>query len=370
MKRKSISIVLALVMILSLSISATAATLYGDANVDGRTYPDVMPFVHPPFYNIRLIVETDDSGKITAVQDNGTGLEGSVESKDMEELWEKKNKPFYDIMLNSGLLEKFVGKTRDEVAEMAVNTGDADAVTGATMVGLAAKEAVLNAFDGKTGLTFLPGKGSVMPVKEISAHDVVLESKLPEGFQVEVVDVRHGVRNEDVLDAKYYRAEMKDGLLSIHFENDLAPGKYFVNVVDASNTFRAPNFESGHGEEDEAQAPRFVVDSGLQAEDIRMEGRQIVLDKGDMANYMKNLQHVIVLAEGAEEPIEQEPVGHHGTVYERFNILSENGELNQDATLYNKKDQTETPIFEKGKTYEITIVSYGYPDLNLKYTAE
>ena len=30
-----------------------------------------------------------------------------------------------------------------------------------------------------------------------------------------------------------------------------------------------------------------------------------------------------------------------------------------------KKDRTETPIFEKGKTYEITIVSYGYPELKV-----
>lgn len=101
-----------------------------------------------------------------------------------------------------------------------------------------------------------------------------------------------------------------------------------------------------------------------------MEGRQIVLDKGDLANYLKNLQHVLVLAEGAEKPVEQEPVGHHGTVNERFNLLTENGELNPDATLYNKKDRTETPIFEKGKTYEITVVSYGYPDLKVTYTAE
>ena len=370
MHRKSVSLVLALVLALGLSLSATAATLQGDANVDGRTYPDVMPFIHPPFYNIRLTVETDDSEKITAVQDNGTGLEGSVESKDMEELWVNKNKPFFDMMLKSGMLEKFVGKTRDEVAEMAVNTGEADAVTGATMVGVAAKEAVLNALDGKKGLTFLPGKGSVMPVKEISGRDVVLESKLPEGFQVEIVDVRHGVKNMDVLDAQSYQVEIKDGLLALHFENDLAPGKYFVNVVDASRTFRAPNFESGHGEEDEAQAPRFVVDSGLQAGNIRIEGRQIVLENGDLANYLKNLQHVLVLAEGAEKPIEQEPVSHHGTVNERFNLLTENGELNPDATLYNKKDRTETPIFEKGKTYEITVVSYGYPDLTVKYTAE
>lgn len=370
MNRKSISMVLTLLMALSLSLGAMAATLEGDANVDGRTYPDVMPFIHPPFYNIRLTVETDDSGKITAVKDNGTGLEGSVESKDMEDFWVQKNKPFFDMMLNSGLLEKFVGKTRDEVADMAVNTGEADAVTGATMLGLAAQEAVLNAFDGKKGLIFLPGKGSVMPVKEIEGRNVVLESKLPEGFELKLVDVRHGVRNEDVLDTQTYKTEWKDGLLSLRFENDLAPGKYYVNVIDSSHTFRAPHFESGHGEEDEAQAPFFVVDSGLKQEDIKLKGRQIVLEKGDLANYMKNIEHVLILAEGAQKAVEQEPVGHHGTVNERFNVLTEDGELNPDATLYNRKDRTETPIFEKGKTYEITVASYGYPDFVVKYTAE
>ena len=43
-----------------------------------------------------------------------------------------------------------------------------------------------------------------MPVKEINGRDVVLESKLPEGFELELVDVATACRNEDVLDAKNY----------------------------------------------------------------------------------------------------------------------------------------------------------------------
>ena len=45
---------------------AVAATYEGDANVDQRHYPETTPFIHTPFYNVLVQVETDDDGGITA----------------------------------------------------------------------------------------------------------------------------------------------------------------------------------------------------------------------------------------------------------------------------------------------------------------
>ena len=81
---KTFRSLLALVMALCLALGASCAladqTLEGDANVDQRYYPAVTPFIHPPFYNVKLAVEVDDHGVITNVTDNGTGGAGSFAS--------------------------------------------------------------------------------------------------------------------------------------------------------------------------------------------------------------------------------------------------------------------------------------------------
>ena len=59
-------------------------TLEGDANVDQRNYPSTVPFIHPPFYNVKVTVDVDDDGKITSVTDNGTGKTGSVQEGNEE----------------------------------------------------------------------------------------------------------------------------------------------------------------------------------------------------------------------------------------------------------------------------------------------
>ena len=55
---------LLLVTVLCLALSTGAAladqTLEGDANVDQRNYPSTAPFIHPPFYNVKLAVTVDD----------------------------------------------------------------------------------------------------------------------------------------------------------------------------------------------------------------------------------------------------------------------------------------------------------------------
>lgn len=370
---KKVSLCLALVLALSLVLPSLglAAVLEGDANVDGRNYPSVTPFVHPPFYNVKVKVETDDAGKVLKVEDNGTGLEGSIASKDQEERWVSKNKPYFDAAMAAGLFAKFEGKTAEEIAAMAMHTGDADAISGATLVGLATREAVLNALEGKAGKKFLPVEGNVMPVKSQDDAIVVLESKLPADFDLQLLDIRYSPFNgeEDVLAADKYTAELKDGLLTITFANpaSLLPGKYNVNVIDASNTYRNPDFESGHGEEDMAQNPRFVI----EAKDAKVEvdGVQIQVTGADIATYLKNVMHVIVNAEGWEKPIEQEQIGHHGTVNSRFNLLTADGKLNGEATSYNRETKENNPIFESGKTYQITVDAYGFPTLQFEYTA-
>lgn len=357
---------------LCLPLAGSAAVSEGCANVDGRFYPSVEPFVHPPFYNVCVKVETDDAGKVIKVEDNGTGLEGSVESKAFEEKWQSKNKPFWDAAVKAGVLTRFEGKTAAEIEALSMNSRESDAISGATLCGLAAKEAVLNALSGRQGKAFLPLTGSVLPVKAISGNDVVMENRLPEGFAPKVLDIRYGAYNaaEDMIGEDSYTVAFKDGQAVISFKDiaQLKPGKYYVNIVDESGAYRSPHFESGHGEEDAAQAPRFIIEA--KDATVSADGTQIVLSSGDMADYMKNIRHVLVLAEGAEQPVEQEIVGHHGTVNKAFNLLTAEGRLNPAASIYNRKDKTETPIFEAGKTYQITVSAFGYPDLSFSYQAE
>ena len=76
--KKLLLMVMALCLALSMGAALADQTLEGDANVDQRNYPATVPFIHPPFYNVKLSVTVDDSGVITAVTDNGTGAAGSV----------------------------------------------------------------------------------------------------------------------------------------------------------------------------------------------------------------------------------------------------------------------------------------------------
>ena len=82
--RSLMTLMLALSMALSMTCALADQTLEGDANVDQRNYPSTAPFIHPPFYNVRLIIEADNSGVITAVKDNGTGGPGSVQEGNEE----------------------------------------------------------------------------------------------------------------------------------------------------------------------------------------------------------------------------------------------------------------------------------------------
>ena len=362
--KKLLIAVLALCLALSACVALADQTLEGDANVDQRNYPSTTPFIHPPFYNVKLAVTVDDSGVITSVTDNGTGAAGSVQEGN-EEFWANKNKPYYDAAVNAGLLDKFVGKTVEEVRAMDMTSGGADAVSGATMVSAAAQEAVVNALEGKAGKTFLPVEGCALPVESVDGGTVILQNALPEDFDLQVLDIRRGVRNEAIIPADSYTVEAADGKVKIAF-NDIAAlkaGYYYVNVTDNSGKYRSPSFEGGPAA---AQAPYFIIDSGLNADDLSFDGEKIVLASGSMADYLENLQHVQILAEGAEKPVEQEIVGHHGTVG-NFIALDENGVLNADGVV-KARNGDENPLFEAGKNYTVTVAAFGYPELSFSYT--
>ncbi len=364
---KTLRSLLALALVLCLTACAGCAlagkTLEGDANVDQRNYPSTTPFIHPPFYNVKLSVEVDDSGVITSVKDNGTGAAGSVQEGN-EEFWEKKNKPYFDAAVSGGLLDKFVGKTVDEVKAMDMAAG-MDAISGATMVSAAAREAVINAFEGKAGKTFLPVEGSALPVEKIEGNTVTLSNALPEDFDLQVLDIRWGVRNEEIIPADSYKTEIADGKVNITF-NDitaLKAGYYYVNVVDAGAKYRSPSFEGGPAA---AQAPYFIIDSGLSAGDISFDGKAVILASGSMADFLQNIRHVQILAEGAEKAAEQEIVGHHGTVG-NFIALDENGVLNADGVV-KARNGDESPLFEAGTQYTVTVAAFGYPELVFPFT--
>ncbi len=361
--KKLLIAVLALCLALSMSAALADQTLEGDANVDQRNYPSTAPFIHPPFYNVKLAVTVDDSGVITAVADNGTGAAGSVQEGN-EEFWANKNKPYFDAAVNAGLLDKFVGKTLEEVRAMDMTAGGVDAVSGATMVSAAAQEAVVNALEGKAGKNFLPGEGCALPVESVDGGTVVLQNALPKDFDLQVLDIRWGVRNEEVIPAESYTVANADGKVTITFAQPeaLKPGYYYVNIVDASGKYRSPAFEGGPAA---AQAPYFIIDSGLTAADITFDGKGIALASGSMADYLQNIQHVQILAEGAEKATEQEIVGHHGTAGS-FIALDENGVLNVDG-MVKARNGSENPLFEAGKKYTVTVAAFGYPELVFAY---
>ena len=179
-----------------------------------------------------------------------------------------------------------------------------------------------------------------------------------------MLDIRWGVRNEEIVPADRYTVEIANSKVTISFPDPAAlkPGYYYVNVVDAGGKYRSPSFEGGPAA---AQAPYFIIDSGLTAEDITFDGKGIVLASGSMTDYLANIQHVQILAEGAEKPVEQEIVGHHGTVG-NFIALDENGMLNADGVV-KARNGSESPLFEAGKQYTVTIAAFGYPELVFPY---
>ena len=155
-----------------------------------------------------------------------------------------------------------------------------------------------------------------------------------------------------------------DSKVTITFRDaaSLKAGYYYVNVVDGSGKYRSPSFEGGPGA---AQAPYFIIDSGLTAEDISFDGQSVVLSSGSMADYLQNIEHVLILADGAEKATEQVIVGHHGTA-SAFIALDENGTLNAGGVV-KARNGSESPLFEDGVNYTVTVAAFGYPELSFSF---
>ena len=83
--KKFFAVMMALCLALSLSAALADQTLEGDANVDQRNYPSTAPFIHPPFYNVKLGVWPDIAGE------NGTtyvSLFDTIVTEEWNPLWQ------------------------------------------------------------------------------------------------------------------------------------------------------------------------------------------------------------------------------------------------------------------------------------------
>ena len=72
-----------------------------------------------------------------------------------------------------------------------------------------------------------------------------------------------------------------------------------------------------------------------------------------------------ILAEGAEKPVAQEIVGHHGTIGS-FIALDENGILNADGEVKARNGDV-SPLFAAGTRYTVTVAAFGYPELTFPF---
>ena len=68
---------------------------------------------------------------------------------------------------------------------------------------------------------------------------------------------------------------------------------------------------------------------------------------------------------GAEKAVEQEIVGHHGTAGS-FIALDENGVLNAEG-IVKARNGDESPLFEEGTKYTVTVAAFGYPELTFSF---
>ena len=356
--------------------------LYGDANVDQQQYPLVAPFVHPPFYNVRVKVTLDKDGKIASVEDDNTATKGLAPGT-AQEFFNKKNKRFFDL-LTADVYKKFVGKDRAGVEAMQMKSGEADAVSGATESGKALKQAVLNALDKKAGKKFLEKDQMLVaeaPVKTGEGWKIHFKNQLPSDFKVQLLSVNQGIYNgERLLGADTYNWKAEGDGFDLLLKDVNAPaGKYYVNIVDENKNYRSPDFESGHG-----ATPKyayFVIPKGAN---ISYEHDKLNVPDNEFSNFQQNIEEIEVIEwdtakdkpvmvkgrDGKEVPkaVEIEPVGHHGTKgnYAQNPLFHTDGTVNETVTA----GRQPKPIFEKNKTYKIVVKTYGYGDTGFMYTAK
>lgn len=345
--------------------------LFGDANVDQQQYPAIAPFIHPPFYNVRVKVTVGKDGKIQSVEDNET-IEKGLAPGMKKDFFEKKNAPFFNQLKEQKFYDKVKGLDRAGVEALKVNHGEVDALTGATETGKAFKQAILNAFDKKEGKKFLSEKETLVAEKPMVTKQGVtvhFKNNLPKDFKVKLVSVNAGIYNgENVIDSsKIQWKAAKDGF-DLTIAGDLKAGKYMVNIVDESGKYRSPDFESGHGSP--RKYPFFVIEKGAK---LAYKDGKLTISDNDYANFQQNIEEIVVTPLKGNEPIKDkamdiEPVGHHGTKgdYQKNPMFLKDGSISEAVTFGRKK----APVFMKGVSYKIEVETYGYGTLEFTYTAK
>ena len=353
--------------------NTTSRILYGDYNVDQVNYPQVAPFIHPPFYNMRVRVVVDSDNKIIEVANNNTGIEGVGTGP----AWSRHQK-YWDRMIAGNLFAKFVGKNLAQVKNMDMRTGGVDTVAGATANSIAVKEAVINAFEGRAGRGFLTDTQTLKAQQienPLGITAISFTNTLPADFDVRLHSVSHGIYNAKTI---IQGASLSQNGTTLNIPSNLKAGHYYVNIVDANKKHRSPDFEGGLAED--GHYPYFIIKSNASLS-YDSVAKKLTVSDGDLANVYENVQHIIIKDKskigsmvsgrnGAPVPytgVEIDTIGHHGTIgTAATEIFDENtGAIKPNAKIGRAK----TAVFENGKNYEIEVKVLGYGIINFEYTA-
>ena len=145
---------------------------------------------------------------------------------------------------------------------------------------------------------------------------------------------------------------------------NLKAGHYYINIIDKSEKYRSPDFETRGG----IHYPYFVIknEATLSYDNV---AKKISVSDGDLGNIFNNIHEINVKdisKIGSKVPgrggqmvdysgISIEPVGHHGNVDENAkNFFNADGSIN---TAYKVRDKD---IFESGKSYIIELDVWGF----------
>jgi|GEM_PF-1329469 len=353
--------------------NTTSRILYGDYNVDQVNYPQVAPFIHPPFYNMRVRVVVDSDNKIIEVANNNTGIEGVGTGP----AWSRHQK-YWNRMIAGNLFAKFVGKNLDQVKNMDMRTGGVDTVAGATANSIAVKEAVINAFEERAGRGFLNDTQTLKAQQienPLGTTAISFTNTLPADFDIRLHSVSHGIYNAKT---KIQGANLSQDGTTLNIPSNLKAGHYYVNIVDANKKYRSPDFEGGLAED--GHYPYFIIKSNANL-GYDSAAKKLTVSDGDLANVYENVQHIIIKDKskiGTKVPgrngamvdytgMEIDTIGHHGTIgTAATEIFDENtGAIKPNARI----GRAQTLVFENGITYVIEVKVLGYSIINFEYTA-
>lgn len=341
----------------------------GQANVDQRLYPDVglddtdAVFVHPPFFNARVKVKLDKKGRIIYVKDDQTGKKSLRPNDPLKKYWKMVHgglwnggKVMYIGEYKGGaktVFPKFTGKKLAQVKKMKFAKRTLVAEDGTVkkqvdIVAYAIKEAVINAIEGKKGKGFLKAEETLTPEAEVTKEDtkVSFKNTLPKGFKAELVSVVHGAQNSSDKAAAVKGVSLSKDGKTLTIPKGLEAGHYYVNIKDASNKYRSPDFDREGGFP--PHYPFFVVKNSGK---LTLDGDALKVEDDNMANVLKNIKDIKIKEKGCKDVLKKfEAVSlHHGFKTQDIKkFLGTEGVMNKDMN-----------IFEKDVEYEIIIDVWG-----------